>query len=372
MSQGPPRHWNDPPPPPRNSAGTYGLATTVPCPLLYELPLPEHALVSNHPCPQMENANAPEPIGRLEAPAPRSAHFTSISWPMATPIPRAPSPLDEDSPSPNESEFATPCLLPHPLPEGTVIPSIPTASTMSGLPSPTSTEKSSAPTAPRPGSYEDVMLRLTTIPETKSRWTNTLPSTEETPSNEPDRQQPSQQEYSPIEIGDYMVLQPVPSYRDHTESEPSRNSATWRSHYMPSLYNRETTPTWTESTYNDFDHFHYDEGTFRDQYHGPRTSCLVVGQGDNEAGGSNQPPTDPPQPSHEECLLQTKELLTLKERRLEELQQQLEEEEQVQDTHANLWRLNPSKGKKPDLPPPPPVSNKHHPLFERDNRWSVP
>ncbi|SJL03590.1 uncharacterized protein ARMOST_06947 [Armillaria ostoyae] len=32
---------------------------------------------------------------------------------------------------------------------------------------------------------------------------------------------------------------------------------------MPSPYSRMTGLTWTESIYNDFDHFNYDEGTFR-------------------------------------------------------------------------------------------------------------
>ncbi|SJL03608.1 uncharacterized protein ARMOST_06965 [Armillaria ostoyae] len=149
-----------------------------------------------------------------------------------------------------------------------------------------------------------------------------------------------------------MVLQLAPNYMGNTETGPLRNSMTWRSHYMPSPYNRATDPTWTGLIFNDFDHFHYDEGTFGDyipklpgayrgytsvshpqllpdsptcrirqygQYHGPRTSRFLAGQGDEK---------------------------------------ELEEAEQAHKEHASFWRLpNRPKGKEPDqgqsLPVPP-------------------
>ncbi|SJL01340.1 uncharacterized protein ARMOST_04660 [Armillaria ostoyae] len=86
------------------------------------------------------------------------------------------------------------------------------------------------------------------------------------------------------------------------------------------------------------------------QYHSPKTSRLYAGANDG-TGGSNDIPNDPPQPSNEERLLQAKELLALKDRRLAELRLELEEQQAERDAHAKLHRLG-GKGKQPDRPAP--------------------
>ncbi|PBK76310.1 hypothetical protein ARMSODRAFT_1011568 [Armillaria solidipes] len=172
-------------------------------------------------------------------------------------------------PSQRKSESESTTLCPHPLPllipDETAIPSTLMAMTTSGLHSPLSTDNSSAPTAPRPGSYEDATSRLASTLEvtTKSQWTGIWLYTEETQSPKQDTRRQSPQGSSPIESGDYTLLDPVYIYEDNTASDSHRNNAIWRSPYMPSPYDRPMDQTWMESTYNDFDHFHYGKGTFR-------------------------------------------------------------------------------------------------------------
>ncbi|SJL16265.1 uncharacterized protein ARMOST_19785 [Armillaria ostoyae] len=50
------------------------------------------------------------------------------------------------------------------------------------------------------------------------------------------------------------------------------------------------------------------------QYHGPKTSRLYAGANEGAEGSNTNPPTDPPQPSNEERLLQARELLAIKDR----------------------------------------------------------
>ncbi|SJL09286.1 uncharacterized protein ARMOST_12663 [Armillaria ostoyae] len=200
-------------------------------------------------------------------------------------------------------------------------PSTPTAPTTSGQSSPPSIDRSSASIAPRPGNYKDAMSRCATSSTkmTGPPWTGTSPSIVAT--------QLSAQGYGPA-----ARVELHGQHRGRTDQEQR---------------DLEIAPTWTESTYNNFNNFNYDEGTFggytpklpwdhkgytlaptplpfpdsppnccirqHSQYHGQKSSRLVAGQGDNEAGGSDLPPTDPSQPSHEKHLLQAKELLALKE-----------------------------------------------------------
>ncbi|PBK67335.1 hypothetical protein ARMSODRAFT_1020814 [Armillaria solidipes] len=94
----------------------------------------------------------------------------------------------------------------------------------SGLPSQPSTETSSDPIAPKPGSYEDATSRLASTSEvtTESQWTGIWPYTEETQSPEQDARQLSPHKSSPIEREDYTILRPAFDYMGSTGTEPPR------------------------------------------------------------------------------------------------------------------------------------------------------
>ncbi|SJK97323.1 uncharacterized protein ARMOST_00575 [Armillaria ostoyae] len=196
-------------------------------------------------------------------------------------------------------------------------------------------------------------------------------------------------------------------------TEPPRNSTTWRLCYMPSPYNRATDQTWTESTYNNFDHFHYDDKTFggyepygldlhgltilprqllaipcpfpnsspvnhirqHGQYCGPRTSRLLGQQGPDKEGGSNDPPTDPPFPDPTELRRQAAEEAGQKLQKIAELERQLKKAEMDHQDHATKWTLplhNKGKELERGRPMAPPIPEWHKPLHERTNRYSVP
>ncbi|PBK75379.1 hypothetical protein ARMSODRAFT_970049 [Armillaria solidipes] len=171
---------------------------------------------------------------------------------------------------------------------------------------------------------------------TGSPWTDTLPYTVETLSNDQGYRHRSPQESSPIESEHYTVLQPGSNYMSCTEPKQPRSSATWKSSYTHSPYGWETALTWTELSFNQFDDFNYDEETFgglierekaysgfnpfssraygdyaltqlqtypfplpnsppprvrqHGQYHSPRHICRYTGQGDaDQAGGRVKP-----------------------------------------------------------------------------------
>ncbi|SJL06742.1 uncharacterized protein ARMOST_10084 [Armillaria ostoyae] len=327
-------------------AGIYRLATTVhrPPPTNYSnheehwyppdlipgwrMPIPQGPLgdwrlqLPNHPASPLPRGQLAISLINLEAPPPSTPKASPLTARIATLNPQIPL---TSSDSGSETPTLSPHLIPVQLSTETVTPSTQTASTMSGQHSPLSTEKSSDPTAPRPGSYAEIISRLTSIPEvtTDPRWTGTSLSARE-------------------------ILQLGPYYAGNIETEPRKSNATWRLPYIPSPYERETNQTWTKlPTFNNFDNFHNDYRTFgsykpygldqewstvpprqllatpcpfldspptswirqHGHYHGQRTSHLLGRQGpDNEAGGSNNPSTDPPQSSPEEQLQQATEL----------------------------------------------------------------
>ncbi|PBK66588.1 hypothetical protein ARMSODRAFT_977490 [Armillaria solidipes] len=270
MSQGPPRHWNDPPVAPMNRAGTYSLVTTVPCPHPTNYPYQLEHWYPSTPIPgwRMPMPRNPLKDWRLRLPdRPDSppSHGQLADFPAtpeadnplqgADPLTRAATPtLRTPLPtSPSESEFTMPQPHPHPLPKETVTPSTLMAMTMSGPHSLPSIDNFSAPITLRPGSYEDETLRLASISEamTKSQWTGIWPYTEETQSPEQDTRQTSPCKSSPIESEDYTLLRLAFAYTGNTAREPPRSSTTWRSPYTPSPYDRAIDQTWMESTYND-------------------------------------------------------------------------------------------------------------------------
>ncbi|PBK73738.1 hypothetical protein ARMSODRAFT_972125 [Armillaria solidipes] len=156
--------------------------------------------------------------------------------------PFTPSPLSESGSETPRLPPETP--LPHP--EKMMTPSTLWATTMTGLPLLTSTKRSSVSTTPRPGSYEEAISRLVTLPTaltTESRW-------------------------------DSISQPPGMGYAQ----EQPRNSVTWRLHYTPSPWNSATDPTWMGGmTPEEFDHFHYNKET---------------------ALQPPQPPSRPPIPNH--------------------------------------------------------------------------
>ncbi|PBK74575.1 hypothetical protein ARMSODRAFT_1013579 [Armillaria solidipes] len=270
------------------------------------------------------------------------------------------------------------------LPETMMTPSTLMDQTTSGPTSPLLTETFSDLYAPRPGSYEEATWRLATTSEgmTEYQWTTTLPLTEGTLSQEQEDRRLSQHEYSPIETERYTLLCLDTDYEGSTTSEPHRNNM--------------------ESTSNEFDTFNYDEETFggytaksswdysnyiaaprystsrypfplpdsppyqiwqHGQYHGPRTSHLYAGQGEEGGTGRSQPPSknppdDPPE-TPAERLQCTKELAEWKAQYVEELKKEVEEAEWAHDTHIQYWNLpNQNKGKgpnhgRPSTPPGP-------------------
>ncbi|PBK71050.1 hypothetical protein ARMSODRAFT_1017816 [Armillaria solidipes] len=264
---------------------------------------------------------SPRPLGQPEG---------SQNEPLpSTPTSRVPSPALAE-------EVLSPQSLQIPLPAETVTLSTLMGLTMSGLCSPPLTEKSLAPTAPRPGSYEDVMSRLASISEapTKTQWTGTSLWHKAILSQSNEDEMPlSWPGYSPIKTDHYMVLHLAINYMDDLENAPYQSSRSWRPAYepLPDYRTRQTDEVI-------FDHFNYDHETFggytpdpyettesytpgisqitypfplpnsplnhkvrqHGQYHSPRYSRQYAGQDDNNAGGSQQPPNDPPQPSNEE------------------------------------------------------------------------
>ncbi|PBK70290.1 hypothetical protein ARMSODRAFT_974263 [Armillaria solidipes] len=309
---------------------------------------PARTLVQNQPRPQMDGTNPPGTPTRFEI----HPHDHLTSSPPHGQWVDSPT-AHEDTPEPQDvghlsqiesSSFETPHPCLHPLPEILMTPSTLTAPTTSGQSSPPSIDRSSDPTAPRPGSYEDEMSRLAiaSAKMTGPPWIGISPYTAVTPSNDQEYRPRSLQGSLPTENKPNMGQPPVLNYTANIRNEPNRNSTTWKS-----PYGWETDQIWTESNSNDFDHFNYDQETFgsyttkspwtypsysgtprypfqlldspppttrqHGQYHGLKYSRQYAGQGNaDQAGRSNVLPTDPPQPSNKERWQQAIELAELK------------------------------------------------------------
>ncbi|PBK66594.1 hypothetical protein ARMSODRAFT_1021398 [Armillaria solidipes] len=254
-------------------------------------------------------------------------HARPPTHPIHVPTGRFPSD-SKDSDSDTGSE------TPRPSPKRAMTLSTPTALTMSGQNSPPSTDRSSVHTAPRPGNFDERTLKPvlpTSGPMPVNQWTTSSLSTGEISFLHTEPLQPLRPGSSPIETEAYTILQLGIKYTSY-ERELPRSSEIWKSPYMPLPWKKTTDPIWTELvTYNNFDNFHYDKGTFRGytpdpwapsgytaepyalpdppsllihqirqygQYHSSKTSYLIGG--DDHAGGSNEPPINLPQPSAEE------------------------------------------------------------------------
>ncbi|PBK71696.1 hypothetical protein ARMSODRAFT_973297 [Armillaria solidipes] len=229
--------------------------------------------------------------------------------------------LTSRTPSPQSQELETPrprpcILLPSPT-EWQPTPSTLMVLNTSGTSSPPSTGKSLGPTTPWPGSYKDMMSKLTSIPEamTECQWDGTSQWTEEIQFPNGDKMQQSWREYSPIETERYMVLHLDSYYEGHTWMGPPN--------------------------FNQFDTFNYDYGSFReldevapwtqrmdrnvsypfrlpDSLPPQKHSRPYAGQGDGSAGGSKPAPA-----KTIEELRAAREEVELKLRKIEELQKEL-------------------------------------------------
>ncbi|SJK99895.1 uncharacterized protein ARMOST_03206 [Armillaria ostoyae] len=236
-------------------AGTYELSSETP--RLPHTPLscyPEQWYCANLTLGWMYPIPASPPIPLLT-----TTSLTSDQPPVTSPPTVRIATLTLFTPSPL-SELGS--ETPHPPSERMMTSSISTASNMSGLPSFPSTSESLVPSAPKPGSYEDAILRLVTLPEaltTASPWTSTLPMHEETRYPVPAGPPPSRQEYLPTENTDYMAL-PLAQWSSVSDQGPPRSSTIWRSPYTPSPWSRATASTWMDEMI--FDCFVYDNKIF--------------------------------------------------------------------------------------------------------------
>ncbi|SJL13288.1 uncharacterized protein ARMOST_16728 [Armillaria ostoyae] len=171
---------------------------------------------------------------------------------------------------------------------------------------------------------------------------------------------------------------------------------------------RETAPT--SMAPPDFDNFNQDEGTFGwgdDEegedptldygdyrgytsaphfYHQPFPlpdsptyygQYRLGGQGPDDPvpGGSGDVPPDPPQPSNEERLDAACRQSETNRREYNVLKAQMEAAQAKMASYDATWDFNqppaPSKGKEPDRGRPL-IPNYQRPLYNRDDRWSVP
>ncbi|SJL06614.1 uncharacterized protein ARMOST_09956 [Armillaria ostoyae] len=302
-------------------------------------------------------------------PDPSSQHgllqYRGAPYPGPPPIP----PM-----SPTLSNSLSPSLS-----ERTMTPSTPKVATTSGPCSPSSTSSSLGLIEQRHGSSDDRTLR----PKQPSTALATRPA--------------SRPRSSPIETGQYTLLQQGFQWSDY-DLEPLGNSRQWSDSYSSWHNERETALTWTDKTI--FDRLNYNNrrnyrgytpaprlsqsftlgpqddyynNDLGDYYHGPKTSHFITGQNDpdEEVGGSNQPPNDEAeerQAAEEEAV---KRLA-----KIDELEKQLNDVEMSHRDHATKWglQMQRNKGKAPDrgcqplLQPP----NPYHPLWKRDDRYSVP
>ncbi|SJK99913.1 uncharacterized protein ARMOST_03224 [Armillaria ostoyae] len=164
--------------------------------------------------------------------------------------------------------MTTPHLDPSPLSETeeTATPSTPMALTLSGPYSPLSIERFSAPTAPKPGRYDNGMSRpdTTSLKTTGPSWTGTWPYTVATQLSDQAWMPRSPQEYLPTGSKHSMAWHPGQSYMGNIAYEQDRSSATWNVPYETSRNEKMPVPAWMDPAYNDFNHFEYDEGTFGD------------------------------------------------------------------------------------------------------------
>ncbi|SJK97330.1 uncharacterized protein ARMOST_00582 [Armillaria ostoyae] len=280
----------------------------------------------------------------------------------------------------------------HPVPSPSPTGRQPTPSTsmdliLSGTNSRPSTFSSSALTGPPPGSYVDATSSNDTNSAGRDElpWAGTSQWNEEIHFQHWDAMPPSLPKFSTTET-ETTTAPPLGIYsRGGDQQDPPTTSSGWSSPYLSWLLDNERR---MPPTSNQFDEFNMDEETFggyttnvygdhggytpapqrpnypfplpdapptirqHGQYHGPRTSRLYAGTNDGAGGSNDNPPTDPPQPSNEECLLQAKKLLAIKDRQLTKLRLKLAEQEAERDAHAELHRLS-EKGKQPDRPPPP-------------------
>ncbi|PBK64750.1 hypothetical protein ARMSODRAFT_978977 [Armillaria solidipes] len=160
----------------------------------------------------------------------------------------------------------------HPLPpqqeesdqeEGTT-PSTHMAPTTNGLSSPQSTVSSSAPNESRHGNSDTPTSIGDTHspPELAPRWTSILPPTGEPPSHVSAPTPRSRFKSLLTETGRYDGQTQEGEYEAPTESERRRSSETWKSRYTPLPYGSGTTPTWTGTMRNEFDHFNYNRAMF--------------------------------------------------------------------------------------------------------------
>ncbi|SJL08044.1 uncharacterized protein ARMOST_11403 [Armillaria ostoyae] len=121
--------------------------------------------------------------------------------------------------------------------------------------------------------------------------------------------------------------------------ELNQSNEPWSTTSLPWPWQRGTDPTWMEPPH--FDEFYYDSETFRklDEY-APYPSVLPDSPPPiqlplytfrriypSRQGTSDNPPTEPPQPTSAERLQQALELAERKAQRIEELKQEVEEAE---------------------------------------------
>ncbi|PBK75405.1 hypothetical protein ARMSODRAFT_970067 [Armillaria solidipes] len=134
---------------------------------------------------------------------------------------------------------------------------------MSGTSSQPSTEESSVPIEPWPGSYANVMSRLTSISEetTGLQWDGTSWWNGETQFLDEEEMQQLPQGSSPIETESYTLLCLDTYYREDKGGGQNRSNENWREHYSYSLPNNSRWMTHPVN-YNQFDTFQYDYGTF--------------------------------------------------------------------------------------------------------------
>ncbi|SJL16771.1 uncharacterized protein ARMOST_20300 [Armillaria ostoyae] len=355
-------------------------------------------------------------------PSPNSSSSSAATTRSSTPSP--PHDPNPTSPNPSQDQNDPEPRPPHPDLSHLLIkmqqtPLISTAPTSNGTSSTPSTSSYSDHIALWHGRSEGATWRPATSFDqtTGPPCAGTSPWNEATPSNESAEMPPSQPRYSTTGIATTTALPQGMYSEEWPDREQPENSLTWSSPYLnwPLDSERRTPPSIEE-----FDHFHYDQGTFGDYipelledyqgytlapyrppdspphprithpqciqgYHAPQYGMYPMG-GANDApdqGGSNDIPIDPPlpqppvdvQPTPAERLQEAKDLADRKAERIAQMCQAIKDEERAHDEHVRYWNLpnqNQGKGKKPDrgrcgAPPPPPDPNWQRRLSDRDD-----
>ncbi|SJL11281.1 uncharacterized protein ARMOST_14684 [Armillaria ostoyae] len=277
-----------------------------------------------------------------------------------------------------------------------------------------SIEISSDQNDPMPGRYEGTTSRhdITSAPRSAYQWGfGSQPVTETTYHDWAEKQSLLPASSRTGTDPDTARTQD-PDYRAHTEAEPTKNNWPSKRPSKPSPDNWEIAQTWSEASasagQNDFDNFYYDDyNPYAEElpaapfplpdspsheyhphqqhhprrlraYHPPQYGTHPFAGGDNpdrQEGGSDQPIPDPA----EEEKRQAASLAEQKLQEIADLEKRLNDVEMEHRDHATKWGLplRPSdKGKNPDrgcqlahLPLPP---NQYRPLWQRDDRYSVP